>query len=224
MRRSALLLGALTGALALTPAGCSSSSTGQASRTPPASASSAAAPSSSSGASSTAGSPLRERFRDDVHDPDDGGVVRPVVRPVAHPVDAPVLDRGSDAQHGPGAVDVPGPRRGPGGVPADDPRAAGRSALHGRHAGHDGERGGARVIRRQHVGLGDPDGAQPRQRVGDPRGEPAAAGGRDDRGDGRCPAGRRGRPGGRQRAGAAGARLLPDAHRADPGRLGRRTR
>ncbi len=50
MRRSALLLGVLTGALALTPAGCSSS-TGQASRTTPASAS---APSSSAGASSTA--------------------------------------------------------------------------------------------------------------------------------------------------------------------------
>ncbi len=55
MRRSALLLGALTGALALTPAGCSSSA-GQASRTPPASASSVASPSTASG-TSTAGSP-----------------------------------------------------------------------------------------------------------------------------------------------------------------------
>jgi beta-glucosidase-like glycosyl hydrolase len=56
VRRSALLLGALTGALALAPAGCSSSSTGQASRTAPASTS-VAAPSTSSGSSSTGGSP-----------------------------------------------------------------------------------------------------------------------------------------------------------------------
>jgi beta-N-acetylhexosaminidase len=56
MRRSALLLGALTGALALTPAGCSSPSTGQASRTSPASTS-VAAPSTSAGTSPTGGSP-----------------------------------------------------------------------------------------------------------------------------------------------------------------------
>src|SRR4051794_3857161 len=56
MRRSALLLGALTGALALAPAGCSSSSAGQASRTPTASTS-VAAPPTSAGTSPTGGSP-----------------------------------------------------------------------------------------------------------------------------------------------------------------------
>ena len=124
-------------------------------------------------------------------------------------------DRLADRPTAPGAA----PRRGRGGLPAADARAAGRAAVHGRHPRHRRERDDVAGGRPPARGVGHPHRPQPRRRGGDAGGDPPAAGRGDHRGHRRRPAGGVGRPGGRQRAGPAGAGVLPHAHRADPGRL-----
>ena len=60
-----------------------------------------------------------------------------------------------------------GPRRGRGGLPAADARAAGRAAVHGRHPRHRRERADAAGGRPPARGVGHPDRPQLRGRGGD---------------------------------------------------------